>query len=68
MVRKFAFLKHSFFQNILLLSISINFFQTSSSDNLVGGNFACLNSIILVEDLLRNKNVLYVTDSISIIS
>ena len=52
-VRKFTFLKHSFFENILLPSISINFFQTTSSNYIVGGNFVCSNSSILLEDLTR---------------
>ena len=42
-------LKHSFFENILLLSISRNSLQTPSSDYILWGNFACSNSITLVE-------------------
>ena len=48
-------LKYSFFENVLLLSISRNSLQapTSSLHNILFGNFALPNSIILVKDLIR---------------
>ena len=54
-IRKFTFLKYSFFKNVLLLSISRNSLQTSSLDDILLGNFTLSNSIISVKDLVRWK-------------
>ena len=49
------------FENILLLSISRNSFQTLSSDDILVGSFTWSNSIILVIDHyvcdIGNKNI-----------
>ena len=47
--------KYSFFEKLLLLSISRNLVQTPSSDDIVLGNFTFSNWIILVEDQIRWK-------------
>ena len=46
-------LKYSFFEDVPLLSISRNSLETPSLDYIFFGNFTLLNSIILVEDLIR---------------
>ena len=57
-VRKFTFLKHSFFWKhtvfVNLKKFSSNDIFTSS-DDILAGNFAWSNSIILVEDQIRWK-------------
>ena len=57
MLKKFEFSKYSFFKNVLLLSISRNFFETPSLDDVLLGNFTLSNSTILVKDLIRWKRV-----------
>ena len=52
-IQKFTFFKYSFFENVLLLSISRNSLQTPSLDDLLLENFILLNSIISVKDLIR---------------
>ena len=53
-LRKFKFLKHSFFKNIQLLSQQ-TFFKRYLSDYILVENFTCSNSIIIVEGLIRWK-------------
>ena len=55
MIRKLTFLKYSFFENVLLLSISRNSLQTISLDDILLGNFILPNSIISVKDLMSSK-------------
>ena len=52
-ITKFTFLKYALFENVLLLSISRNFLQTSPLDDMLLGNFTLPNSIISVNDLIR---------------
>ena len=53
-IRKSTFLRYSFFfEKLLLQSISKNSLQTPSLDNILLGNFALSNSIILVENVIR---------------
>ena len=42
-----------YFEDMLLLSVSRNFLQTPSSDDILAGNFTWSDSIILVESLVR---------------
>ena len=51
-------MKYSFFENVLLLSISINFLQTPFLDDIFLINFLSSNSISSVKDLIRWKEVL----------
>ena len=55
MIRKFTFLKYSFFENVLLLLISRNSLQTPSLGDTLFGNFTLSNSVISVKDLIRWK-------------
>ena len=54
-IRKLTFLKYSFFENVLLLSISKNSLQTPYLDDIILGNFTMSNSIISAKDLIRWK-------------
>ena len=51
-MRKFTFLKYSFFENVLLLVILRNSLQTPSLDDIPLGNFTLSNSVILVEHII----------------
>ena len=42
-----------FFEKVMLLSISINYLQTPSLNDIILVNFSLSNSIILVEDRVR---------------
>ena len=53
MITKLTFLKQSFFENALLLSVSKNFLQTPALDDTLLGNFTLPNSIISVKELIR---------------
>ena len=57
MLRKFTFLKYSFFffEKVLLLSISRNSLQAPSFDDILLGNFVLSNSIIFVEGIIQWK-------------
>ena len=48
-------MKHSFFENVLLLSISRSSRQTPYLDDILLENSILLNSIIPVKDLIRLK-------------
>ena len=52
-LRKFMFLKYSFFEDVSLLSVSRNFLETPSLLHIFLENFILSNSIILVEDQIR---------------
>ena len=52
-IRKFIFLKYSFFEHVPLLSISRNVLETTSLDDIFLGNFTLSNSFVLVEELIR---------------
>ena len=52
MIRKFTFLKYSFFENVLLLSISRNSLQKPSSYDIVLETFTLSNLFILVKELI----------------
>ena len=54
-VIKFTFLKYSFFENVLYLSITRYSLQTPSLDNILLGNFPFSNSFVSVKVLLRWK-------------
>ena len=55
MIRKFRFLKYSFFEKVLLLSVSRNSLQTPSLDDIILENSTLSNSIISVKDLIKWK-------------
>ena len=55
MIRKLTFLKYSFFENALLLSISRNSLQTPSLGDILLGNFTLTNSVISVKNLITWK-------------
>ena len=57
--RNVMLLKYSFFENVLLLSISRNFLQATSLDEKFLGNFTWPNSIISVKDLINSKRVFF---------
>ena len=46
-----------FFENVLLVSISKTSLQTKSLGDILSGNFRFSNSIILVEDLIRDFEI-----------
>ena len=54
-IRTFKFLKHSIFENVLLLSISRSSRQIPYLDDILLENFIWLNWIIPVKDLIRLK-------------
>ena len=49
------FLKYLFIENVLLLSIPRNYLQAPSLDGILLQNFTLSNTIILAEDLIRQK-------------
>ena len=55
MIRKLTFLKYSFFENALLLSISRNSLQTPTLGDILLGNFTLTNSVISVKNLITWK-------------
>ena len=51
-IKKFTFLKYSFFENVLLLLIWRNSLQTPPLDDILLVNFTLSNSVILVEHII----------------
>ena len=55
LIRKFTFLKLKLFENVHLLSISRNFLQTPSLDDMLLRNFTFPNSVISLKGLIKWK-------------